>query len=221
MQSIRIAVAALLLAVGAPAFAQACAGFTDVSASSQFCENVEWLKNREVTLGCTSATLYCPGDAVSRLAMAAFMDRLATALTPAVVRVESQGGATDLSTQPVLCQTSDQPIADFPRTFVLSAVITALGATTENLSIQVVRSTGGGAFVHMNQIATTFPLRNAVANNVVLFSSPVDAAAELAVGSTYKFGLRVARTTGVGNLTSFHCHLIVELRNRRGTSTPF
>ena len=221
MQSIRVALAAVLFAFGAPAFAQFCAGFTDVSSGSSFCPNVEWLKNRQVTLGCTSTTLYCPNDPVTRLSMAAFMNRLATALTPLVVRVESQGGATDLSTQPVLCQTPDQAITDYPRTFMVWAVFTALGATNENLSIQVVRSTNGGAFVHTNQIATLFPLRNLVSNNTVLMSSPVDGNAELVVGSTYKFGLRVSRTTGTGNLTNFHCHLILEVRNRQGTASPF
>lgn len=221
MQSIRIALAAVLLALGAPAFAQACAGFTDVSSGSSFCENVEWLKNRQITLGCTSTTLYCPNDPVTRLSMAAFMNRLATALTPLTERVEIQGGATDLSTQPVLCQTQDQVITGSPRTFMVWAVFTALGATNENLSIQIVRSTNAGAFVHTNQVATLFPLRNLVSNNTVLMSSPVDPGAELAVGATYKFGLRVARTTGAGNLANFHCHLVLEVRNRQGTSSPF
>lgn len=223
MHSIRIAFAALLFIFAPTAFAQFCADFTDVPSSSPFCANVEWIKNRGITLGCDPAqpTLYCPNNAVIRLQMAAFMNRLATALTPAVVRVETSGGATDLSSQPVLCQTPDQLIADYPRTFVLWAVITALGATNENLSIQVVRSTNSGPFVHTNQIATTFPLRTLVSNNTVLLSSPVDANAELAVDSTYKFGLRVARTTGTGNFTSFHCHLLLELRNRQGSASPF
>ena len=225
MRSLRIAFAASLLILAPMALAQNCAGFTDVLASSQFCANVEWLKNREITLGCATPpnppNSYCPNDPVTRLSMAAFMNRLGTALTPAIVRVESSGGATDLSAAPVLCQTADQLIEGFPRTFVVWAVITALGTSNENLSIQVVRSTNGGAFVHMNQIATTFPLRNLVSNNAVLFSSPVDASAELAVNSTYRFGLRVARAGGVGNFASFHCHLVLEVRNRQGTASPF
>jgi hypothetical protein len=219
MRPIRIALAFLFLSLGQPASAQNC--FSDVSPASPFCENVEWLANRSITRGCSAPGQFCPNDAVTRLQMAAFMNRLAIALQPAVVRVEDSGGATDLSTQPVLCQTPDQLIADFPRTFVVWAVFTALGATNENLSIQVVRSTQGGAFVHMNQIATLFPLRNQVSNNTVLMSSPIDASAELVPGLTYRFGLRVARTTGVGNLLNFHCHLILEIRNRQGTSTPF
>ena len=59
-----------------------CAGFTDVEDTSPFCGNVTWLKNRGITLGCTSATLYCPNDFVSRLQMAAFMNRLGDSLFP-------------------------------------------------------------------------------------------------------------------------------------------
>jgi hypothetical protein len=59
-----------------------CAGFTDVDDTSPFCGNVTWLKNRSITLGCTSTTLYCPNDFVSRLQMAAFMNRLGDSLFP-------------------------------------------------------------------------------------------------------------------------------------------
>ena len=227
MPSIRAALTAfLLVAFASPALAQFCAEFIDVPAGSASCPNVEWLKNRGVTTGCASPpnppNSFCPTDPVSRLQMAIFMNRLATnVLTPAVLRVESSGGATDLSAQPVLCQTTDQLIDDFPRTFIVWAVFTALGASIENLSIDVVRSVNAGAFTPTNQLPTLFPLRNQVANNAFLLSSPINAAAELAVGSTYRFGLRVARTTGVGNLSNFHCHLIVEIRNRQGTSSPF
>lgn len=76
-----------VLVVGAwvllPGFAVAapCAGFNDVDATSAFCANVEWVRNRGVTRGCV-AGLYCPDEAVSRLSMAAFMNRLGTALSP-------------------------------------------------------------------------------------------------------------------------------------------
>ena len=69
-----------LLSTGAQALP--CAGFTDVEDTSPFCGNVTWLKNRSITLGCTSATLYCPNDFVSRLQMAAFMNRLGDSLFP-------------------------------------------------------------------------------------------------------------------------------------------
>ena len=62
------------------ALAAPCGGFTDVDdtnpAHAPFCDSVEWMKNRGITLGCTSTTLYCPNDPVSRLQMAAFLYRL-------------------------------------------------------------------------------------------------------------------------------------------------
>ena len=96
MRSARLALLTFLLALPvAPALALPCAGFTDVDDTSPFCPNVEWLRNRGITLGC-AANLYCPTDAVSRLAMAVFMNRLGTALTPAQYAVDVATGAVDL-----------------------------------------------------------------------------------------------------------------------------
>lgn len=67
-----------------PAAAAPCAGFTDVQDSNSFCPNVTWMKSRGITLGCT-ATLYCPNDSVTRLAMAAFISRLDRVLPPTLV----------------------------------------------------------------------------------------------------------------------------------------
>jgi len=66
-----------VLAAVAPSTSSAapCAGFTDVEDTSQFCASVEWMRNRGITLGCT-ATQYCPDSNVTRLQMAAFVERL-------------------------------------------------------------------------------------------------------------------------------------------------
>ena len=74
-----------------------CAGFIDVDTSSGFCQNVEWIKNRKVTLGCSIPQSYCPDEAVSRLQMAAFMNRLGTALTPVIVVGKRSRGTTFFS----------------------------------------------------------------------------------------------------------------------------
>lgn len=71
----RLAVALFATGLALPALAAPCAGFTDVDDADPFCTSVAWMKNRGITLGCT-ATLYCPGDFVTRLQMAAFMYRL-------------------------------------------------------------------------------------------------------------------------------------------------
>jgi hypothetical protein len=48
--------------------------FADVAPTDSFCKGVHLLAARKVTLGC-SATKYCPGDAVTRKQMAAFVAR--------------------------------------------------------------------------------------------------------------------------------------------------
>ena len=83
---------ALALVVSASAIAAPCAGFTDVDDTGPFCPNVTWIRNRNITLGC-EAGLYCPTAPVSRLAMAAFMNRLGNVLLPPhVVWVAVSGG---------------------------------------------------------------------------------------------------------------------------------
>lgn len=76
-----IAAFGLAVVLAGPVIAAPCAGFEDVPADSAFCPNVEWVKNRGVTLGC-AVGLYCPNDSVSRLAMAAFLSRLDPMLAP-------------------------------------------------------------------------------------------------------------------------------------------
>ena len=85
-----VAVACVLGAGGATA--QQCVGFSDVLVSGGSCPGVEWIKNRGITSGCPTppgqppGSYYCPNDAVSRLAMAAFMQRLGKALTVEVMK---------------------------------------------------------------------------------------------------------------------------------------
>jgi hypothetical protein len=88
-----LAVCVFTLAPAPDANAAPCAGFTDVDDTSAFCPNVEWMKNRGITLGCAPG-LYCPSDPVSRLAMAAFMNRLGTYLPPTLVDSTGKAFAT-------------------------------------------------------------------------------------------------------------------------------
>ncbi|MCL4761734.1 MAG: hypothetical protein KJ018_08105, partial [Burkholderiales bacterium] len=71
------AVAGLAVLTGSGSAAAApCEGFTDVEDTNAFCGSIAWMKNRGITLGCTSTTLYCPDQFVRRDQMAAFMYRL-------------------------------------------------------------------------------------------------------------------------------------------------
>ena len=71
----RLVAAMFTFGVPVAGSAAPCAGFTDVDDSSGFCTSIAWMKNRAITLGCTS-TQYCPNDFVRRDQMAAFMYRL-------------------------------------------------------------------------------------------------------------------------------------------------
>lgn len=87
-----LAAVALALGISAEGSAAPCAGFTDVDDTDAFCPSVTWIKNRNVTFGC-AASLYCPNDPVTRLSMAAFLNRLGDlVLPPNVIWVAPVGG---------------------------------------------------------------------------------------------------------------------------------
>jgi len=71
-----VGVTALIVA---PLTAVATHSFNDVPNDNTFHEDIAWLKDAAVTLGCNPPTnnLYCPDDDVTREQMAAFMRRLA------------------------------------------------------------------------------------------------------------------------------------------------
>lgn len=62
-----------------PSTVWAVHSFTDVPDENVFHEDIEWLKDAGVTIGCNPPdnTLFCPQDNVTREQMAAFMRRLA------------------------------------------------------------------------------------------------------------------------------------------------
>ncbi|HVF65270.1 MAG TPA: hypothetical protein VNE58_14860, partial [Casimicrobiaceae bacterium] len=128
----------------------------------------------------------------------------------------------DLTGGPVVCSTPTEAIVGFPRSFMAWGYLTAKGDLVEDVLVHFVRSTDGGmTWVPMNQIGTKLSLRSPVWNTATVISAPQPGAAfELNVGSNYRFGLRVTRIANLPNITAFHCHLIVELRNRQGATFP-
>jgi hypothetical protein len=106
---------ALLAVTPLPARAQNCAGFTDVTVFNSFCTNVQWIKNRGITQGCGAGATYCPNDPVSRLQMAAFMNRLGNVLTPRVLSTETTGTISDLANPAFVCQTEDVQQVNYTR----------------------------------------------------------------------------------------------------------
>jgi len=227
--AVAMALAAVALGGAPPALAAPCAGFTDVDdtvVGAGFCKNVEWLKNRGITLGCTSATLYCPNDPVSRLGMAAFMNRLGTALTPAQVRVDTAPGAIDLDLNPgaVVCQTTGffvggAPEKLFPRRAYVDASMSVTAAGNVGLAADLVMTMDNGAtWNNLNTVVN----RGSVAANQWGGLSDIGFA-DLEVGQTVKWGVRMTRggIAGSTNLTDSRCQLRVLVYSRDGIVSPF
>lgn len=213
--------AALLLLVAsaplvAPAQAAPCVGFTDLDSTSAFCRNVEWIKNRKVTVGCGSGH-YCPIDPVTRQQMAAFMNRLGTALTPLVARTELVSGAVDLDLAPVVCPTPDQPIADYPRRVLVDATFAATAATGVDISVRSVVSTNGGG--SWQPIGT---VQNLTYVPAAQWGQVTDVAIlDLDVPLTVRFGVQVARVGGGSvDLSDSRCSVRTQIISRDGTTSP-
>jgi len=209
----------LLAAATAPASAAPCAGFTDVDDTSAFCPNVEWLKNRAITLGCTSATSFCPGDAVSRLALAAFMNRLGAALTPVELAVSAAPGAIALDAMSVVCQTSDYAVTGYPRRAFVDLALAATADADASVGADLVKSTNGGA--------SWTPLSAQAHRGYVpagRWGSLANlASTDLAVGESVRFGVRMSRggLAGTVDLVDSRCELRAQIVNRNGTTSPF
>lgn len=128
----------LLVAV---AEAAPCAGFDDVPTDSAFCGNVEWVKNRGITLGCTTG-LYCPDQAVSRLAMAAFMNRLGSVVSPSThVAREAMAGATLGGGR--LCETTPLAAVEYARQASVDLRFSGSTVAPARIDVQPIYAAGG------------------------------------------------------------------------------
>ena len=218
-----VAIASLVLVAAAmvPERAQAapCAGFTDVDSSSPFCPSVEWIRNRSVTLGCSSATLFCPDAAVSRLSMAAFMNRLGTALTPVQLRRDLAPGSVDLDASPVVCQTDDFAVYDFPRRAYLDVTLSVTSPSDVHLAADLAYSNDAGVtWTNLNAIAN----RGSSAANQWGALSDI-AYQDLSVGQNVRWGVRMTRggLAGTADLADSRCQLRALVYSRDGTASPF
>ena len=149
------AVALAAAAASPTTVAAPCGGFTDVDdtvVGPLFCQNVEWVKNRGVAAGCT-ATTYCPGVPTSRLAMAAFLNRLGDVLTPVLLRkretarntwrAELQHAADGLRDRSAASHAvrqrprrSDSTVTGYPRTAVITALLNAFTPSDASFTLQ-------------------------------------------------------------------------------------
>lgn len=204
LMSLRAALMAFSLAGTAAVHAAPCAGFDDVDSASPFCANVEWIKNRAITLGCT-ATQYCPDSVVTRLSLAAFLNRLGSALTPVELRGEAAPGAIDLDSAAVVCQTTDAAATTFPRRAQVDAVLAMRASADTNVGAQLVMSSDGGS----NWTPVVAAAHRGYAPAERWGSLSTLGAVDLDVDASVRFGLRLSRggLPGSGNLTDSHCSL--------------
>ena len=223
---------ALAFQLGAtPAAAAPCAGFTDVDDSSvAFCPSVEWIRNRSITLGCTTTT-YCPNDPVTRLQMAAFMRRLGDALSPAVTTLEANPGAIDLDAIPTprVCITPDidpvptppaLPGKRYPRRAFISATFTGQANAALQYKTDLQFSTDNGAswdFVWLNYVN-----RDGTAG-AHWVSSSFNGAVDLQPNLDYRFAVLVSREAGggSGDFAASRCFVNVTVFSRTGSASPF
>lgn len=211
--------ALVLVATSAPAYAQTCGGFNDVSPADFYCNNVEWMKNRAITLGCGSNN-YCPLDTVNRGAMAAFMNRLGKALTPQPMVVQATSGGINLDASPVVC-TSPAVAADtFPRVMAGTWHLDAQSAGAMALQAKLMVSNDGGAtWVDLSSPTPMRTQTDASAWTAVSGAGTYD----IAVGESPRFALRIARQAGGGaaQISDSHCQLSLKVLNRNPASPPF
>ena len=214
--------AAAFLLFPALASADPCTGaspFTDVPASANYCTNTEWLKNRNVTLGCIG-TNYCPNEVVTRASMALFMNRLADALVMPPTVTESTTGALTLtggSDDNPVCATATIPAVNYPRVFAMTGHVAILGTGgTATVAMQVRRSLNGGGFSATNsngQRVTTDSVYTANMSQSGEFTVPAGQTAAAHIGL-----FTVSGSTAIANT---RCHLILNGQSVSGTSSPF
>ena len=195
-----------------------CAGFTDVDTASAFCPNVDWVRNRGITVGCT-ATEYCPGGNVTRLQMAAFLNRLGTAMTPVQLRADDTPGALALDAAPVVCQSAAFSTTTYPRRAVVDAALHATAPADVSYATDLVMTSDNGA----NWVPL---LPQATSGSIVAgrwSGIPSLAHADLAHGQQVRFGIRASRGgfAGSTDLTASQCQLRVLIFSRDGASSPF
>ena len=186
-----------------------CDGFADLAAADPFCANATWLANRSITLGC-AAGWYCPYESTSRLAMAAFMNRLGGTIGTRVVKATAAVGALDPDTAPPVCVSTDEPAADYPRGARVDAVLSVGAANATAIEATIVASGDGGTTW---QPLAGVPLRAGVAANGYA-NLRLLGRRDLAAGEVVRFGVVVRRGgADTHDLTLARCHLRAVIGN--------
>jgi hypothetical protein len=207
-----LAMVLLVVLMQATTQAQAqCAGFTDVPPGG-FCNNVVWIKNRQITLGCGDGTTYCPSEPVTRLQMALFMYRVGNTLTPSVTTIQDAGNslAIDTGAHFHVCESALIPAVPYARTMVGQVTMTYTIAAPQIVSVAIAASVNGGGYPLP---AATFSGTGAgqQQHHFVnrLFAMPAD--------QTYRFAVFVARLGSAAvPIGDWRCTLQLHVVNAAG-----
>jgi hypothetical protein len=208
-------------ALAGAALAAPCAEFTDVDDTSSFCVNVAWMKNRAITLGCTSTTLYCPADAVSRLAMAAFMNRLGNTLATTKLFSDANPGPVTIQNGAYGFVCLSTPHAP---TYEQSAIVHGSAWGLVNAPVTWTADLwysidGGASFAYMSNFIPSFN-----ATQAGMTSGSAFATMALTPGASYIFAILLRESVdapaGTGNFTDVACHLMAEIGNRSTVAAP-
>lgn len=211
---VRTVVVATVIAASQAASAQ-CSGFTDVDPANALCPSVDWLRNRAVTLGCTSATLFCPADSVIRLSMAAFINRLGNALTASVVTAKDNGAGLPLPGPTTICQAT-LPGTAYPRSASVIGVVTAQVGSPTSVSMRVVTALVPGSW----NFATQAPPPLAGGSGWIT-GSVQKSAIPLAANLAHFFAVQLDPTPGTTSLGPWTCEIKVKVVSQTGTGFPY
>jgi hypothetical protein len=159
--------------------------------------------------------------------MAAFLNRLGTALTPSLYFLEgaSLTGVLGFSQTPagsgaVVCSTNDIAVTDFPRKALVNGAGSFAADAVGRFVLYPVYSTDSG--MNWALVGTNIWVSHGTTAVGQHFGLPAVAALDLDVGTTYRFGLYFRRLTGVAvNFFDGECSMTVALFSRDGTSSPF
>lgn len=205
----------VLTVTGPGSISGLCADFTDVDAASGFCANVQWLRNRAITQGCT-ATQYCPNTPVTRLQMAAFLNRMGNALTPAFVVKQLAGASATVNAGGEVCVTNAYLVSSFPRVASVSSVMFYHSATAAvDVSTRLVYSLNGAAWQDFGDFVTT------AANVAGKYASQSPAAVPRVVsaGNSVRFAIQVSASPAT--VSDAGCELAVRLESATVATPPF
>lgn len=188
-----------------------CGGFFDLDASEPLCTSVEWVRNRSVTLGCEPG-FFCPASPVTRLSMAAFLNRLGRVLTPQI-NAAHNSGILSASSLRYYCRLYT-PVADYARRVYLDAVLSARAAPDLELELTFADDLG-------TPLASVPPQRLSLVDDKVV-GTRISAIVDIPAGAQATHSLfATTLSTGSDTLYDATCSLRSMTFSRDAPHAPF